>query len=313
LAGLSDFDGLAQRFRSFVGLAETRQSIENGLARLELDRQQMSLAPEQSNAAMFQRLEDLGKLAERWRAAIEAGSRGAVVPVLESASPKSFRRYLFASTLANLLYSAMWTFTTVATNLLRGLSRDSSSTAIMWGLLIASGAGLVASFPKLIRSATVWIRHLPVDGSMRQIALALFDALETAGVIERGPGSFVAIEALDGGRFSVVLHGVSYYEQQVYTGALAELLEPIENPRYMIVRTDPGRRFADRDYHAVPAVLASHKERAEIFLAAWRQRLGMGELIYTRTPEGRRELLRARATAFSSAFTESTERWDRWQ
>jgi hypothetical protein len=48
-------------------------------------------------------------------------------------------------------------------------------------------------------------------------------------------------------------------------------------------------------------------------LKAWQRRVGKAELVYTRTPENRRLLLRARARAFSAAFGHDVRRMDRWQ
>ena len=48
-------------------------------------------------------------------------------------------------------------------------------------------------------------------------------------------------------------------------------------------------------YHPVPDVLAARKEYAEAFSRHWRRYVGGGALVYTRSPEGRRILLNARA------------------
>jgi hypothetical protein len=70
---------------------------------------------------------------------------------------------------------------------------------------------------------------------------------------------------------------------------------------------------ARKDYHAVPGILGSRKALASVLHGHWSRWHGGGELIYTRTVEGRRALLRARGRAFSSAFAKKAERFDRWQ
>ncbi|EMR07139.1 hypothetical protein C772_00784 [Bhargavaea cecembensis DSE10] len=101
-------------------------------------------------------------------------------------------------------------------------------------------------------------------------------------------------------------------EKTRFMNALAELLGPIENPRYLIVRRSRG--FGKRlDIHAVPEELGRKKETAETFLEEWKKRVGRAELIYTRTPEGRTQLLKARMRALSAAFVPEPERISGWR
>jgi hypothetical protein len=96
---------------------------------------------------------------------------------------------------------------------------------------------------------------------------------------------------------------------------MREIVSPIENPRYLIVREARWLGFRRVDYHAVPACLALKKETAELFLKAWQRHVGPAKLVYTRGPENRKLLLRARVRAFSAgtaAATTEAERTDRW-
>ena len=114
------------------------------------------------------------------------------------------------------------------------------------------------------------------------------------------------------GTVSVTLLGASFHDQSLFADALAELLGPVHNPRYLLTRS--GRVLWRRrvDFHAVPRVLGVNRERAAALQDAWRRRLGPTELIYTRNGDGRRQLLRARMRAFSAGFATRTERSDRW-
>lgn len=67
------------------------------------------------------------------------------------------------------------------------------------------------------------------------------------------------------------------------------------------------------DYHAVPAILAQNKETAELFLICWEKHLDKAELVYTRTPEGRKILLQARAKAMSAQFLSKPEQISVWK
>jgi len=153
------------------------------------------------------------------------------------------------------------------------------------------------------------MRHYPVDGSVRQIALCLCDALCETGLIETEREKIDPVTSEYGGLWSILLTGATFFEQSLFADCLNEILGPIGNPRYLISR----RRGRKCDFHVVPAPLAAHKEKALAFERSWNRRVARGELIYTRNGEGRRFLLKARARAFSSEFVPDAQRLDQWQ
>jgi hypothetical protein len=101
-------------------------------------------------------------------------------------------------------------------------------------------------------------------------------------------------------------------EQAIFLRALREILSPIGNSRYLLARAKIWRMFRE-DYFAVPAALAQKKEFAEMFTQQWNRHLGKVELVYTRTPEGRKLLLRARNHSLSGAFQKRAERVSCWK
>jgi hypothetical protein len=94
--------------------------------------------------------------------------------------------------------------------------------------------------------------------------------------------------------------------------AIAEVLGPVQNPRHLLVRRSPLGWRMRADYHAVPAALGARKAWAETFARLWRQRVGPSELVFTRTPQGRRLLLRARAKSMAAGFQRSVDRRSAW-
>jgi hypothetical protein len=96
-------------------------------------------------------------------------------------------------------------------------------------------------------------------------------------------------------------------------GELARLVQAIaENPRYFLARKRLWRAFRE-DYFAVPDILARKKEIAEFFAKRWGRRVGPVQLVYARTPEGRRMLLRARVHSLAGAFQKRSERVSCWK
>ena len=114
------------------------------------------------------------------------------------------------------------------------------------------------------------------------------------------------------GRRDIVLTGVSRNTERLVMQAITELLGPVQNPRYLLVRESRLGFRKRSDYHAVPTLLGARQERAEAFAALFARRVGSSRLVYTRTPEGRRMLLRARAQSFAAGFQRNVDRRSAW-
>ncbi|HKQ61640.1 MAG TPA: DEAD/DEAH box helicase family protein [Candidatus Polarisedimenticolaceae bacterium] len=313
VGGRADLEATAERFKTFLGLAHDRPAIESGLARLQLPPLEQRSSLEPFNAEMAHRLSEQSKLGERWKRALESGAVGRVVRSVKTHGSPRIREMIFADTLRYTLYSAGCAFLAGLSWFLREQQPQSVRDALT---ILAAGSvvGLAWASPQLVRSLRVWVRHLPVDGSLREIARALYEALQAARLLPASDASApVQVEEIEPGAFAISLGRGTFREQSLFVEALEELLGPVENPRYLITRRGRFWRRARQDYHAVPELLGAKRELAETFHAAWRRRIGPASLVYTRTAEGRQRLLRARVRAFSSAFRSPIERLDRWQ
>ncbi len=313
--GRADVEDLQRRFEMFVGLAAERNTIESGIQRLSLPKLIRKDDLSRSNDEARRRLAQHASLAERWLRAVDAGQQGLVVPSVQVEQPPTVRPLFFRNTLRYLLYSAVQSFVATASYVMQSASGNSiSARTLFWLIVTACGAGLAFTLPKLMRALWLWLRHLPVDGSLRQIGLALRDALCQADLIKTAARRLrVRSEEVAPGEFAISIVGGTFFEQSLFSDCLAELLGPIENPRYMLTRHAASWPWRRLDYHAVPLELAVNKERATLLWTTWSRRLGPTQLIYTRKDDGRRALLQARGRAFSGKFLTKAQRRDRWQ
>ena len=142
----------------------------------------------------------------------------------------------------------------------------------------------------------------------------MFCALHDAGMIpdaEFDAAEFEIRTTLDG-RKDVTIINVSRATERMVLEAIAEALGPIQNPRYLLVRKSRLGRKGRADYHAVPTALAARKSDAESFAHQWQERIGNSELVFTRSTEGRKALLRARMRSFAAGFQRSVDRRSAW-
>jgi hypothetical protein len=224
----------------------------------------------------------------------------------------SLKRLLFLNTLRYFAYTAFCAGVTAVSWFTQLIQVDSfPALVVLCGL--AGLVGMVVAGPKLLRAAFLWLRCLPVDGSLRQIGLTLRDSMAECGLIKTRRRQLKVRAANVGhGQFSISLVGGTYRESNLFADALQEVLGPVENPRYLLTRNGAYGFLPRRDYHAVPRALATDKEKATVFHNHWQWRLGRAELIYTRSEEGRRQLLKARARTFANALQPRALRLDRW-
>ena len=194
-----------------------------------------------------------------------------------------------------------------------------SPTLQTWLLSLVVVFGIVTLGMLAFEAPKIWriLRKLgsdqPADAILLDVARALLVALRESGLVSRKlQPDYVRVVANPDGTYSVMLDYASPADAALFTQAFGEIFAPVIDQRYLILRTDGRlphilttdlwrlvRVFASRSqppaYHPVPGVLATNKKRAQAFARAWRRYVGGGELVYTRSPEGRQRLYAARA------------------
>ncbi len=321
-SGFSDIEELKRRFATFVGVRQSEPVIENGLERLDLPWHYRPgtafsrIDPQRNNEEMARRLGEIGGLDRQWREAIETGDQGRVIPTLRSRGRLPVRSFHLQRTLRLLALEALFLFFAGAFESMQGMRHVplDGLGEVLLALAVAALGGFLLALPRLIKSAMVLCRHLPVEGSVRQIALSLSEALQECGLLPSVKGEpRVLVERQSDGSVTAALAGADFYEQALFADSLEEILGLVENPRYLLTRSKRLWRWSKSDFHAVPQVLGADKKKAEALYRAWKKRVGPASLIYTRSADGRSFLLRARARAYSTAMAPPGERLDRWQ
>lgn len=323
-SGWRDYHNLKKRFNTFVGLSEYSLIIESGFERIENKQLKFrcSLATDipscsvkssisENNMEMIQRLTNLPKIKTRWQTALNAESRGRVLPSVKSDTLPELRGYMLKNTFKYLM-------TQLLIALFAGLqfalySAGNSLSDLMVLLFVVTLGILVYKLPTTLSCLNILIGYLPVDGALRQIGNALREAMHDADFISCSQaGTYVNLSKLADGSCYLALTGGTFYESSLFADCMSEILSPIDSPRYMISRTGKFAGFLRTDYHSVPTRFGVKKELAEIFCESWERYVGKCELIYTRSKEGRSKMLKAKMRAFSSNFREKVSRQDRW-
>ena len=177
-----------------------------------------------------------------------------------------------------------------------------------------AGAVALVTAPKLLKAGWLWFRNGSVEDSVKQVGTAVLAGLHAAGVIsdmERERAVVTSFNALSG-RVDITVVGLTRAGERAFTMAMMEVLGPVQNPRYLLHRRSLLGPLARSDFHVVPAAIGARKEWAEAFHRAWQERVGSSELVFTRTRESRKILLRARARSLAAGFQRRVDRRSAW-
>jgi superfamily II DNA or RNA helicase len=185
--------------------------------------------------------------------------------------------------------------------------------AVTAGGVVLGAGGLVMGGLRRAGELRGRTRRGIASEALDDLAAAVADALAACEEISVGAAAVEFVPEADGTVRCQLGEGASAAESRHFAEALEELLAPIGTPRYVIPRLilpspiDQGEAFglvvrralhlrlpAAEVWHAVPALLGSHKDRVEVFQAAWNRWVSPGEALFTGSPEGTGILAAAR-------------------
>ena len=313
-----DMETLSRRFKSFVGVSFTSNRIESGLGRLGLGEPPYPRTRiDHINGVMTQRACNRARLITDWEQALDASRDGDMVEQVAASQLALPKDFVFRNTILALLWQAWFWGVSVFSLLMQSTEQNSHQMGLR-GLLIllaiASGAAALAALPKCLKALWLFLWHGSIASSLKQVGKAVLKAMVQGEQIETSISQLKVItRPLDYGFVSCSLKGGTTRERSIFLEALQEVLGPVENPRYVLVRKSLLGWFMRKDYHTVPAVLGKNKDLAEYFRRMWARHVGPTDLVYTRTPEGRRFLLKARTHSMSRSFQSRAERIKSWQ
>lgn len=240
---------------------------------------------------------------------------------------KKLMRDLFTSIMTLILTVLYVTKSFWMGTLIQGLQTFLMSLIGFFGLISATIWILYGK--QIIQTArSLLIAQIP-DAILRDIGRALLETLRDLGLVSRNlSAEFIRVVQSGQDTYNVLLDYASPQDSDTFIRAFQEIFEPVRDQRYLIMRTEdrmpnlplkmlwlPLRRWVRQTgmyppaYHPVPKVLAARKERVERFAEYWARYVGGGEIIFTRSEQGRAILLAARAQRRPSVKQQAFESW----
>lgn len=303
----ADMDLLRRRFDMFEGIDNGGSSvIENGLDRLRLPMQDGADASNRMAGALAT---DRQGVRTGWNRSLGNGDARSHVRKIAAAN-YSPGRLVWTDTLQHLVYTAVSGGVFAAANALRGFN---PGTNLYWLPVIFTGLVFFYALPKLGRSLQLFFRHGSLERSLASVGALVLEALAGLERLSYPPEQYqVTVKRNLEGQYDVVLMNATRADERVFLEALVELLGPVQNPRYLLVRKGWFGRVRQKDYHNVPAIFAARKEDADAFHTLCQRHIGASDLLFTRSAQGRKALLKARANSLAASFQRVVNRRSVW-
>ncbi|MDA0839607.1 MAG: DEAD/DEAH box helicase family protein [Planctomycetota bacterium] len=304
----SDFETLTRRFKGFVGVSFKNQTIESGIHRLSISAPPYSEEKIVSlNEGMIDRAVKRDKLRQDWFEALGKGSATVMIEEVQAPSGRVPGSLFLRRTQGAI--AGVSAFTAA----LAGAAVVASMTPFGFLLVVlAMGYGL----PRIPRWVpTLWrASSMGIDAAtLHQIGQTILQSLLDFKILKLKKGMLQVKTHSDGlGTLRCSLSGGTAFEKSLFLDVLEEVIKPVENPRYLIA----WRRFMWKGlaYNAVPRLLGQKREIAEHFFSLWQRKVGDSKLIYTRTSEGRKHLVKARLGGMSEQKSgEDVVRTAKWR
>ena len=311
--GGPDLAMMKRRFRNFVGISEYEiPNIENGTTRLLLPDSFSNSSIEEYQSLVFSRASDRGRLASRWKEALKQGSElveEIQIPFFEDKPYIETKRAYAKKYIANMvsgLASSILLFFEGSSQIVSKVLKVMPGTSAGYAMLTVFGIGTVFYGRKTFETFQYYRKYRDITKDIYQIGKALVQTLckckffstpyEELHVLTHGD---------EEGNVYCHLEGGTAIERSSFIHMMQEIINPIMEPRYIIVRKSTlFNRFTQYDYHAVPELLGKKMALAKDFLHFWNLEVGDAELVNTKSFQGRQLLLRSKFDALSSQFND---------
>lgn len=295
-----DFEALRRRFNCFIAPNDTDGELLSGIERLSAIKAPFNAAGLQEiNNSMVTAAADRAKTARVWQEAMVENTR----PVAEIIVPKKAKVPFF--NLTNLLYLVLiavsvWIFSTFINPSLLLLvltfaeARLFSYAVILFLSIVLLLLWAVFMFLYLLP----WIiNHLFARLSVRSLCTALLKTLKEQGEIG-SKARLIMENTADKKSYRIYLDDCTAREQSSYQNAVSDMLSPIKNPRYIMVRSGPFHSLRWPWSFACPEVIGESDIAVKIFEKHLRLSMGIMKFQFTHRDPGRKYLIVARNKSY---------------
>lgn len=277
-----DLDLLIRRFRSFCGLNYTNNIVTYGINRVGLDNVMppfSDMKVERINKMMEEKARNRDAMYNAWQDAVANANHKTIIQssVNMSAEEKP-KKVWFVS--KNFIIAVVIFILVLILSMFTKIPVIFKIAEAILGIYV------------IVKSIKIF-KNSKSENMLKNVGLVTLNSLIRCDFIKTSRSNIKLNINKNGNNISCNLTGVDTKEANIFTTCIEEIFSKTENQRYIIARLDKNLKEIN-DYYNVPSILSTNKELAEVFSKYFKQKIGEHDLVYTRTADGRKMLLKAR-------------------
>lgn len=284
-----DMQMLTRRMENFFGLHYDINSIESGIHRLSAIHYPLELKQNitKTNDKMLVLASKRKELKTRWNQSLLAIDKMEIVEEVQKDNQRitavvlfDYLRYAFMS-LVILLLTLFYFSSFVLENIF--------ITNIISVLLIVSVYFVCTNSIKVIKFMNPLMHLKNLGAGVRQALIYAnkFDSFDHR--VETNHNQIY---------HHIYLIGGTGHDKALFAKCIFEMFSEIDNQRYILYA--PKRKGKSDGYFPIPEAFSKRKEDAEMFASTMKKHLGNYQVIYTRSVEGRKILLKGRVHSLAN-------------
>ena len=293
----SDYKTLERRFECFVGPSYSEDKIQNGIERLSIikppfDKDNIQLI----NKKMLELSSKREELAQTWNKVLENSSRVYITNEI----PRNFKVPAF--TFVNLFPCLLSTGIELIfiRTILQSVKTSLRSIFILFISAIVYSAFIKDNLFHLTK-------HFSPKKSIKSMSNAVLNIMIKLNLIS----SDVRLNVLSDTNDIYIrpqLSNATIHEQNIFNTAMQEMLSPIDNPKYIIVKKSAWAFFKGYDFSvsfACPSIIYKTKDSKKIIEEEVKKEMGNMDVIFCYNENGRKMMNKARQNSFISRYDQT--------
>ncbi|MGI6709856.1 MAG: DEAD/DEAH box helicase family protein [Bacilli bacterium] len=292
----NDYETLVRRFECFVGPSYDKDEIESGIDRISnIKPPYNKKGIEKINEETLALSKNRALVKEKWDNALSKSSKMQIeskVPI-ERKIP-AFTFYNIGKILLILSFQSL----ILSLNALAISNVTLSSDFGMLSLIVTIVLSLISTI-FIMHATKMLIANANPTRQIKSFSKCILKTLKDIDLIESACTLKVKSDS-DGIFINVSLVDATIHEQNIFNKAIAEFLNPIENPRYIVIKKGLVSKYNYKYSFACPSVIGKNKEIADLFNSYLSKIMGKYSLVYTRYEEGRKFILKCRIKSYIS-------------
>ncbi len=288
-----DFDILKRRFDAFMGPAYESDTIESGIERISAVKPPYTKEGIKNiNNNMLTRSQNRELMRQKWAGQVKNCDFAVNI---ESEIDKEKRVPTFTWINFALAATLIMVESAFVRAFINAIVRNTGSLDFWQTILfIALSVGMCFLIAKITVKTVL---HFNPARSVKTLGIAVYRTLVECGLI----ASSAKVETESNKQLKYVrlyLRNASIHDQNVFNTAMAELLSPIENPRYILIKKQIVFKYNYRLSFACPSIIGRKKEYVEVLAQKLKNSTGKFEPVYTRNENGRAFILKCRKHSY---------------